>query len=216
MRTVIFSDSHLSSRVYRKKLAYLTQLIQSADRVIILGDFWDGFLTDFDGFIHSGWQRLFPLLKERQTIYLYGNHDRAQWSDERVNLFSVKQGLEYTLTMGDKQLYLTHGHTIFTSLEERYPALNKSIPLRVGSSIDIMHKLVWGRFFLRDGRPSNETGKRWVAQFLPESQILVCGHRHYPELDSAHRFINTGFIGSGHGSYVLVEGESIKLVKEKY
>src|SRR5690606_17718607 len=104
MQTIIFSDTHLSSRVYRKKLRYLQAVIETADRVVILGDFWDGFLTDFDRFLRSGWRVLFPMLLERQAIYLYGNHDRSQWSDERVSLFSVEQGLSHTLSIGPHQL----------------------------------------------------------------------------------------------------------------
>ena len=216
MQTVIFSDTHLSSRVYRKKFNYLKSIIEPADRVIILGDFWDGFLTSFDKFLNSQWNQLFPLLLEREAAYVYGNHDRLQWSDERVDLFSVEHGMELHRNFGPYELYLTHGHTVFTSLEDKYPALNHSIPLRMGASLDVLHKLVWGRRFMRDDNKINNPGRNWVNQSLPAPQILVCGHSHYPELDLTQRMINTGFIGTGYGNYLRIIDDDIQLVREKY
>jgi predicted MPP superfamily phosphohydrolase len=88
MQTLIFSDTHLTKGFNRKKYEFLREIIEPVDRVIINGDFWDGYLTSFDKFVNSEWQKLFPLLKEKQTIYLYGNHDKTKWCDSRVNLFS--------------------------------------------------------------------------------------------------------------------------------
>lgn len=215
MQTLIFSDTHLSSRVYSKKLDYLISIIEPADRVIIAGDFWDGFLTDFDGFLKSGWSVLFPLLKQRQAVYLYGNHDRNQWCDQRVNLFSTKQGLDYQMQIGSEIAYISHGHAIFTSLEDKYPAFNHSIPLRLGSSIDVVHKLVWGPRFMSGNKTINQPVRDWADQNA-NGRIIITGHSHYPEMDLHHHFINTGFIGCGYGNYVKVEDQRIELVKERY
>lgn len=216
MKTIVFSDTHLSSRRYRKKFDYLCSIIEPADRVIIMGDFWDGFLTSFDKFVNSRWSALFPLLLEREAIYLYGNHDRPQWSDSRVSLFSVAQASSHKLSAGNLTLYLTHGHTVFTSLEDQFPVLNHSLPLRLGANIDVLHKLVWGKRFLQQDRNSNDVARRWAAEHLPENEILVCGHRHYPEIDIANRMINTGFIGVGYGNYLRIDGDTIELVRERY
>jgi predicted phosphodiesterase len=216
MKTVIFSDTHLSNRTYRKKFTYLKSIIEPADRVIILGDFWDGFLTSFDKFVTSRWSALFPMLLEREAFYVYGNHDRQQWCDERVNLFSAAQGTHTTLRAGDRSLYLTHGHSVFTSLEDQFPVLNHSLPLRIGANIDVLHKLVWGRRFLRQDRNANDTARRWVTEHLPGGEILICGHRHYPEIDLYSRMVNTGFIGVGYGNYVLIDDEKISLIRERY
>lgn len=216
MKTVIISDTHLSNRVYRKKYYYLKSVIEQADRVIIAGDFWDGFLTDFDRFLNSKWRLLFPLLLERQAIYLYGNHDRAEWCDDRVSQFSVDQGISTTIEVGEKQYLVAHGHTIFTSMEEKYPILNHSIPLRLGSSIDIIHKLVWGRRFLKGDSDINNPMAEWVTKNLPEPQILICGHSHYPEINLEKRFINTGFNGLGYGNYVIIDESGSKIIKERY
>lgn len=216
MKTVIISDTHLSNRVYRKKYYYLKSVIEQADRVVVAGDFWDGFLTSFDKFLDSKWRLLFPLLLERQAIYLYGNHDRAEWCDERVRLFSVEQGITTTLELGDQTYFVAHGHTIFTSFEDKYPIVNRSIPLRIGSSIDIIHKLVWGKRFLNSDSSINQPMRDWVAKSLPQPQILICGHSHYPELNAEDRYINTGFNGLGYGNYVIIDESGPRIVKDRY
>ncbi len=216
MKTIIISDTHLSNRVYRKKYYYLKSVIEQADRVIIAGDFWDGFLTNFDKFLQSKWQLLFPLLLERQTMYLYGNHDRAEWSDERVSLFSVEQAMNTTIECNGQQYFIAHGHTIFTSFEDKYPIVNRSIPLRIGSSLDIIHKLVWGKRFLNNDSDINTPMANWVAKNLPANQILICGHSHYPEINRAKRFINTGFNGLGYGNYVIIDESGPRIIKDRY
>lgn len=216
MKTLVISDTHLGGRAYRKKYHFLKSIIEDADRVVIAGDFWDGFITRFDRFVQSKWRLLFPLLLEKQTIYLFGNHDRAEWCDDRVGQFSVEHGLSTELEIGGKSYYITHGHTVFTSMEDKYPVLNQSIPLRLGSSIDVLHKLVWGRRFLRQGNNINAPMGEWVENNLPEPKILVCGHSHYPEVDLEKRIVNPGFIGLGYGNYAVIDEDGPRVVKGRY
>lgn len=216
MKTVVISDTHLSGKTYPKKYHYLKSVIEDADKVILAGDFWDGFLVSFDKFIESKWQTLFPLLLERQAVYLYGNHDRPEWSDERVSLFSVEHGMSTSLAINDQTYHITHGHTIFKSTEEKYPVLNHSIPLRLGSHWDKVHKIVWGKRFLGKESNINLPMAEWVAGNLPEPQILITGHSHYPEMDLTRRFINSGFIGLGYASYIAIDASGPQIVKERY
>lgn len=216
MKTIVLSDTHLSNRTYPKKYRYLKSVIEDADKVIIAGDFWDGFLTSFDKFIQSDWQSLFPLLLEKQAIYLYGNHDRPEWCDERVALFSVEQGMNTSLDIGGHTYHITHGHTVFTSLEDRIPALNRSVPLRIGSSVDVLHKLIWGKQFLKKDSNINLPMAEWVVSNLPEREVLITGHSHYPEIDLSRRFINSGFIGIGYGSYISLGSDGPRVVRARY
>jgi predicted phosphodiesterase len=216
MKTVILSDTHLSSKVYRRKFNYLKSIIEDADRVVIAGDFWDGFLTSFDKFVNSKWQALFPLLLERQAVYLYGNHDRPEWCDERVSLFSVEHGMDTTITTATQSYHITHGHTVFTSMEDKYPFLNRKVPLRIGSNIDLIHKYVWGKSFLKEGSKINRPMSEWASNNLPDDRILITGHSHYPEMDLDSRFVNSGFIGLGYGSYAIVDASGPQIIKERY
>jgi len=88
-KILLFSDSHLHPPIFKK--AYfdrLVNLIEQADQVIINGDFWEGYFYSFDQFVNSKWNQLFPLLKQKHTIYLPGNHDLMSKLDKRTNLFS--------------------------------------------------------------------------------------------------------------------------------
>ena len=217
MTTLLFSDTHLSNRVYRKKYSYLKKIIERHDRVIILGDLWDGFLTSFDGFVTSGWKELFPLLLEKQALYFYGNHDREEWSDERVTLFSVAQYHELDIEISGFKLHLMHGHAgVFVSLDERLHVQNHSLPLRIGASLDMLHKLVWGKRFLSSDSSINEPIKLWRAQHVRNNALVVTGHSHFPEKSLEEGILNPGFIGCGFGNYLSITEGRIELVKERY
>ena len=70
MKILLFSDSHLRIRFEQKKFNFLKRIIYEADKVIILGDFWEGSLETFDRFVNSDWKNLFPLLKEKHTVMM--------------------------------------------------------------------------------------------------------------------------------------------------
>jgi len=84
MSTVVFSDSHITSKFDRAKFLYLQSIVEPADRVIIIGDFWDGYMTDFTDLLNSKWSKLFALLKSKETFYVCGNHDAAALNDPRT------------------------------------------------------------------------------------------------------------------------------------
>jgi predicted phosphodiesterase len=88
MKILVISDVHLDNAFEKPKYRFLKKIIRRADRVIINGDFWDGYLVKFQQFIQSPWKSLFPLLKSKKTIYIYGNHDKKILSDKHTALFS--------------------------------------------------------------------------------------------------------------------------------
>ena len=216
MKTVIFSDTHLSPKFCERKFDYLKSIIDDADKVVIAGDFWDGFLTSFEDFLLSKWQQLFPALLEKQAVYLYGNHDEPHWCDERVALFSVENGMSTNVQAGNQTYYITHGHTVFTPLNEKYPILSNKACLRLGSKIDGAHKSLWGKRFLREGNTINRPMSSWVGDNLLENQILITGHSHYPEINLSSRIINSGFIGYGYGNYAAIDASGPRVIKERY
>ena len=216
MKTVIFSDTHLSTKFCDRKFDYLKSIIDDSDKVIIAGDFWDGFLTTFDDFVTSKWRQLFPALLEKQAVYLYGNHDRPEWCDERVSLFSVENAMDVAIETDERSYHVSHGHNVFVSFEDKYPILNRKASLRLGSKIDAAHKSIWGKRFLKDGSAINRPMSSWVSKNLSEDQILITGHSHYPELDLSNRFMNSGFIGFGYGNYAVVDASGPRIVKERY
>ncbi len=83
MKTIVLSDTHLYEEFDEKKFNFLKRIISKVDRVIINGDFWDSYICSFSDFINSPWKKLFPLLKTKKTVYIYGNHDKKSLTDKK-------------------------------------------------------------------------------------------------------------------------------------
>ena len=221
-KAVIFSDTHFSKEVDAPRLAYLKRVIGDADFVVINGDLWDSDLCTFDEFVKSGWGELFPLLKSRNAVYIFGNHDPAKLSDSRVNLFSLRQADSLTIKAGRREIHVEHGHNVVASHNPLldYIARWKIYTLPVGYWIlrfiaPIALKIL-GRWAVRfrdwDG---THKIKEAVKKSSP-AQIFVFGHTHAAALDLEAGYANSGFIEFGWAQYIQIEGSRIKLVDEKY
>lgn len=219
MKTLIFSDTHLTNHFDKKKYRYLKNLINSVDKVIINGDFWDGLSVSFDQFIKSKWQRLFPILKRKQAVYIYGNHDYAQFCDRRVNLFSVKQTQVYFVQTNPKKLIIRHGHQHTASIQNKIK--NKHLLKLLNDVYGIAEGLIlkfFGRSIFRYGLYKSFTYSlhRYARRHLAEDEILVCGHSHNAVFKPQKKYINSGFIRHGLAQYLIIEHKKIRPVEEKY
>ncbi|TSC56970.1 MAG: Uncharacterized protein G01um101418_2 [Parcubacteria group bacterium Gr01-1014_18] len=210
MNHLILSDTHLSDKFDEKKFNYLKKLIEATDRVILNGDFWDGYLTSFEDFVKSEWRELFPLLRAKKAVYLFGNHDLPSFSDARVKLFSAMQGMVHHLKVDGKRLKIEHGHRFFFN---GYPRLFALARMRE-KMIEYMMS-AFGKDYINFAA-WNEKMKSWVAKGLGQREILVCGHTHFPEFNLKEKFINLGFIDKGYSSYLKIQGKEMKLVEERY
>ncbi|NTV30957.1 hypothetical protein HGA91_03210 [candidate division WWE3 bacterium] len=218
MKTVIISDTHLTHKFDQKRFEYLKKIVSSADQVIINGDFIDLYATKFNKFINSQWQELFALLKSKNTIYLFGNHDPYIWMDERVNDFSVSQGDIHTLPWKDTTLHISHGHEIIPTVGDYVPnwIARRAALGKMGIYRDQFGTLLRGKRFLERYRKLNTRVKKWVNDNLSEDTIYICGHTHFAEIDLKNRFINSGFIQHGIGQYITVREDTLEVVDERY
>lgn len=218
MKTIILSDTHLTDKFEPRKFAYLKGIILSADRVIVNGDFWDSFLVNFDKFINSQWQELFPLLLSRKAVYIYGNHDKKNTADRRVSLFSIDQVDFFRFNLGRLILHIEHGQKVAPAGDEKIPEIMKNSTI-VTPYIFIREQIplyLFGKNSLRQYKYQNKKMKKWANKNLTKNEILVCGHSHLSEFNLASQYINTGFIRHGFGQYLKIEGEKLDLVDEKY
>ncbi len=213
MKLLIFSDSHLTDKFDESQFKYLLAIISAADKVIINGDFWDMYITTFDKFVKSEWQRLFWVLKQKQAVYIYGNHDEESACDERVNMFSVKQAYHYDIDADGLDLHVEHGHRI---VADPTGGIGKFIPEWLGwilqqalffFSIQLFHKIF---------QPFNEEMKVWRNNNMPGNATLVCGHTHVQENAEIQKFINSGVNNFGYGQYLWVENGRLALHSVKY
>lgn len=207
MKTLICSDIHLTGLFDESKYIYLRELFSIFDKIIINGDFWDGYEIRFEKFTKTRWSDLFELLLSKDTIYIYGNHDKEGWT-KRPELFSVSQHASYDLVVGKTTLHIEHGHRFAPSFDITWPKLSYVL-----SSIISSKRLGLGNE-LKGWE--NMQMKKYAKEHMSTNQILVCGHSHIPENSPKKHYINTGFIDNGIASYISINGTSIKLITETY
>lgn len=214
--TLIISDLHLTHHFNRRKFEFLRRLFSSVDQVILNGDFWDGYMTTFDKFMRSRWAEIFPLLKSKHTIYIFGNHDAPRFSDSRVKLFCDQTTHHYQLKLKNKTLRIEHGDEIMLKETSYDPGLLIKISALVINGIHWFGTKFWGTRFYRIHRVWNTQGKEWVKQNLTDQEIIVTGHTHSAEFSPQDKFINSGCVQYGFAQYLLVKDGTIEPMEERY
>lgn len=218
MRYLVFSDSHLTDQFEPKKLKILEDAINGADRVIINGDFWDGFSVTFDRFVNSEWKEtLFPLLKKKKTVYIYGNHDKKEYADKRTALFCTEEGDDYDMKSGDKFFHFEHGNRLVPLFDE---LLKRRMPPSLNNAYESFEGLMvrlFGSVYMQ--RMYGKFNKIAVGKLKDQKGLkgyFVMGHTHLKALDHLSKFINTGFIKHGLAQYIYIEDGAITQIEKKY
>ena len=213
MKILIFSDSHLTHRFEPSKYKLLERIISEADKVILNGDIWDGYLTSFGRFVESRWKGLFQLLKSKQVVYLYGNHDSQDLSDGRVNLFSVYHGDRYSFRSGKINFKVEHGHNIYKLPDKDLPLFLVRIATRIYNFQKHNQFIFQREKLLEFFRNLNNIYKKAETK---KGEFLITGHSHGAEISLKDNFANSGFIQWGLASYLIVEEGKISLRVEEY
>jgi len=207
MKLIVLSDLHLAQTFDAQNFNKLHQIISAADQVILNGDFWDSFITDFDTFVKSKWSDLFPLLKQKKTVYLYGNHDPEKHSDDRVALFSDSQFHHYKTVVDGRRFHLHHGNEI--ALKGGDSKMLAFLARHVERTVRTVAEPLVNRIL----QGLNDKMKLWAQQNLESDEILICGHTHIQEDARTDQFINTGYNCYGRIQYLLVDDGQIQLIK---
>lgn len=212
MKYLIFSDTHLTPKYEPKKFATLKEAIEQSDRVIINGDFWEGMSYKFEDFVSSEWSKeLFPLLKKKQAVYLYGNHDSDNLSDEGTGLFSVKQLKQFNFKSGPNTYYVEHGDLIL-----HFP----SFPPLVRNCLEIIEHAIFsifGKNFVHSAyKRSNNRMKEKIEGRFKSKEFLITGHTHCLEIDLESHYINSGFNNFGLSQYLFIEDGKVTAVEKRY
>jgi len=229
MKYLIFSDTHLSGYSFdQNQYDKLVEVISTADRVIINGDFFDAYLSTFNDFYLSQWSQLFPLLKKKKAIYIYGNHDRPEYMDERVTDFSVEQTYRKEITLNNKAFIVQHGQSFAPDFDGRFPSISYYLAwfypryfyheqndtwfnkLFIKHYIGNKNKFIHGELkksieYLKKRNPSCK------------NQWFICGHSHIAEHNQQLKFVNTGLFRRGFAEYAfLEESGKIRLITDAY
>lgn len=214
MKILVFSDTHLTDRFEEKKFNFLKKIINQVDQVIINGDFWDGYIISFDKFINSKWQTLFPLLKNKNTIYLFGNHDKKNYSDKRRSLFSTYQTNQYQQNIAGKNYLFEHGDRLAPSFDTLLKTKQES-PLAIKAEMifDWLIRKYRRRFINLAYKRVNKTLKKRVEK-LKSKSLFFFGHSHFQEIDLKNNFVNSGLFRSGIAQYLIINNS--KIIAKEY
>lgn len=214
MRILIFSDTHLYLPFDQKKFDYLKKIIEPADQVIINGDFFDGYMIKFEDFVKSEWNKLFPLLKSKKAIYIYGNHDQKILSDQRVNLFSVKQTDQFQLKIGNKIFLFEHGQR-FRKTPDLLSKKNPIFMTIAGLIVRLVHFIrqlltnIFGRNFLKlRFSYRNYFTKKKAIKTIKKNEFLIIGHNHWAEVDEKNHFACCGAILYCFAQYLTIDSSA--------
>ncbi len=214
---LIFSDTHLTHKFEKKKYDVLVKLISQADNVIINGDFWDYYLTTWEKFLNSPWKALFPLLKSRHAIYIFGNHDSRKHSDVRVNLFSVLQTEKYMLKVKDRVLNIQHGHLIVPTLDVSHSSLRRKSLIKITQKFEQRNVFFLSKRILkRVSKRQNNQLKKYALSVLAKNELLICGHTHLWEMSERHKYMNVGLIRYGMAQGLVVNNGHFEMINTKY
>lgn len=219
MKTLIFSDTHLSLPFEEKKYNFMRGIIEPADQVIINGDFWENNEISFKRFVASPWKNLFPLLKQKNTIYIYGNHDTERSMDKNTALFSDIQTYRHTMKLKDKELVIEHGNRLHPYIGDyvQWKKQWQGTITKPYSQVEYLMVRKTGKLYLKLlNERKNKHIKKRVKGELKDNQIYICGHTHYAEVDKSSRFINSGIIRHGLGQYLVVDSNGIAAKEEWY
>jgi predicted phosphodiesterase len=228
-KTLIISDLHLTKKFDKNEFHFLVDLIKSADKVIINGDFFDSWFLSFDEFLSSKWNKLFRLLKERNCVYIFGNHDEEDASDERREIFCDESGYDYETKIGDKELILMHGHRVKNGINSGLKIYQKTLN---GVAKSKLKQKTKDQVFALERFTFKHVISKAAGLFTMSSKInkslenykkknypnkwFICGHSHLAEMDMRNKFLNTGAIRHGIASYAEIDENDVELKTARY
>lgn len=217
MNILVFSDTHLCLPFNQKKFNFLKKIISEYDQVIINGDFFDSYMNTFDEFVKSPWNKLFPLLKSRNAVYIYGNHDQEQFTNKQMSLFSDVQTANYQLTVNNILFHFEHGEKTRLSTDVMYR--NISWPVKhfgmifVHFARNLLVRTFRNFAILTMFKPRNKISKKMINKIYQpkENEIYIIGHNHYGEIDLKNHFASTGAILYGYSQYLIIDSLTAKI-----
>ena len=216
MKILVFSDTHLYLPFDSKKFNFLKKIVFDADQVIINGDFFDSYMNTFDEFVKSPWNKLFPILKSKKTVYIYGNHDQKKFSDNRTNLFSEMQTERYKMKTDNKIYIFEHGHKTRPTPDMLFKMswkLKHYGIIFVHLARNLMIK-IFGKFIIQlmFGRLNKGSKKIIKKLYKPKNnEFYIVGHNHYGEIDEKNQFATSGMILYGFAQYIIINLKTGKI-----
>jgi len=218
---IVISDTHFGP--YREKrdrprLEFLRSIIRVSDRVIINGDFWDNWWINYHDFTRSGWSELFRPLREKNAVYITGNHDGMAIPKKKL-FWVVAVRTVFHFSRGGTDYAVLHGHTLDSwrhadqLVEHRFVRALYPIGkwLQEHALTDGFSKRLYRLY-----KTWNEEQKTQLDKLYKPSVWKIVGHTHLAEFDVPRRYINAGMVDTHlkRTSYVAIHDNGPRLVNQ--
>ena len=218
MNIAVISDTHLNTSFSQSKCETLQRIIRSVDLVVLNGDFWDGYEITFDQFLQSRWSVLFPLLKEKHAVYVFGNHDKESFSDERRMQFCDHATHKHTIDHAGKHYVFEHGDQYVWKIDKVLKITRPVLWLNAVTEWiqkSFIQTVGIKGFWLLFGK-MNRAIKRHVrkAGYHNPNTVFFGGHTHFAEIDLKNSFVNTGVFKYGYAQYALIHADGSVTLKD--
>lgn len=229
-KTLIVSDTHLGCKFNNKEYFLLLLKDEKFDRLIINGDFIDGWRINKHGLKYLDetdlkiFKKILSISKHRDVIIIKGNHDdfMTEFLDTCVGNITI---CDHFIENG---VLFVHGDCF-----DSFTVLGNGFLAKIGDiGYNILLRLNWV-FKLRKYSLSKMIKRKvkkvttFIGKFEDAACMMahekcchtvVCGHIHTPEdkellvKDKTIRYLNSGDWQEGH-SYIVLEGNKLELVE---
>jgi UDP-2,3-diacylglucosamine pyrophosphatase LpxH len=204
MKTLVISDTHIGSKGCQTDLILELLKDNSYERYILVGDIIDGWLfTKYKKFSYDHARvirRLLKLSKNKEIIWISGNHDEFLRKYTPIELGNIKVVDEYT----ENGIWFCHG--------DKYDGIVKMHWLGMLGSVGYDLAIVIDRFLKRFNKNTSlskflKDNVKAAVSFMVDFEnemvrqarkrnchTVVCGHIHTPddkEIDGV-RYLNCG------------------------
>jgi len=204
MKTLVISDTHIGSKGCQTDLILELLKDNSYERYILVGDIIDGWLfTKYKKFTYDHAKvirRLLKLSKNKEIIWISGNHDEFLRKYTPIELGNIKVVDEYT----ENGIWFCHG--------DKYDGIVKMHWLGMLGSVGYDLAIVIDRFLKRFNKNTSlskflKDNVKAAVSFMVDFEnemvrqarkrnchTVVCGHIHTPddkEIDGV-RYLNCG------------------------
>lgn len=213
MEYLILSDIHLRKGFEKKKMNFLIELIKKYNNIIINGDLYEARYIKPDSLLNGKYKPLLNLLREKDTIYIYGNHDPKDKSDLVAKYISKKQYEYLKIKLGNRCYHIEHGHNLGFGSDNTSDFVFRiidNISYQIQKYFDFLTHYLgsnWNKIIIKNRRST---------RLINETETLVVGHTHVKCIDLNNKFINGGYIKYGRGSYVVISDSKTELITVKY
>ena len=204
MKTLIMSDLHIGSKGCKTEEILELLKDESFERYILVGDIIDGWLFKrYKKFTYEHAKvirRLLKLSKDKEIIWISGNHDEFLRKYSPLELGNIKVVDEYT----EHGIWFCHGDMYDGVVKLHWLGMLGSIGYDTAIVIDrFLKRLGYKRSLSRFLKKNIKAAVSFIVDFENEMvrqakkrqcHTVVCGHLHNPEdkIVNGVRYLNDG------------------------